>query len=322
MRDWKKLIFHKNLKKQLKIPKVSICIPAYNQVVYLQKNIDSVLSQTYTDYEIIVTDDSPSDIVKDLIEQYQRPDIIKYYKNDTALGSPENWNESIRRSSGEYIKILHHDDYFNGENSLTKYVALLDNNPGADFAFSATRAIEPGIREWEHRISNRELEELKKDPLLLYRNNIIGAPSTTIYRRKIELFFDNNLKWLVDIEFYLRVMEQNSNIIYSTETLVVTCLAEGRVTDFCIDNKEVEVYEYLYVLNSIYAKKNKYPGKLVNNVLLKTIAVIDDYGIKNQQDIVSAGYTDKLPGKMKTYLALKSIGALPAKIYRKLLREF
>jgi len=306
----------------LKIPKVSICIPAYDQVDYLKKNIDSVLSQTYTDYEIIITDDSPSDIVKDFIQQYQQPDIIKYYKNDTALGSPENWNECIRRASGEYIKILHHDDYFSNEVSLAKYVGLLDNNPGADFAFSATLAIEPGIREWEHRISNTELEGLKKDPLLLYRNNIIGAPSTTIYRRKIELFFDKNLKWLVDIEFYLRVIELNRNIIYSRESLVVTCLAEGRVTDFCIDNKEVEVYEYVYVLNSIYAKKNKYSGKAVNNVLLKTIAVIDAYGIKNQQDIVSGGYTDRLSGKLKTYLIIKSIGALPAKIYRKLLREF
>ena len=82
----------------MKIPKVSICIPAYDQVDYLKKNIDSVLVQTYTKYEIIVTDDSPSDIVKDLIQQYQRPDIIKYYKNDTALGTPENWNEGIRRA--------------------------------------------------------------------------------------------------------------------------------------------------------------------------------------------------------------------------------
>ena len=304
------------------MPKVSVCIPAYNQAVYLKKTIYSVLKQSFDDYEIIITDDSPNDTVKNLVSSFNRSDKIRYFKNEILLGSPENWNKGIRKAEGKYIKILHHDDYFKDKDSLAKYVALLDDNPGADFAFSATLAIEPGIREWEHRISASEMEGLKKDPLLLYCNNIIGAPSTTIFRKKIELFFDNNLKWLVDTEFYCRVMEQNSKIIYCAETLVVTCLAEGRVTDFCIDNKEVKVYEYAYVLNSISSKKNKYSNKALNNVLLKTIAVIDEYGIKNQQDVVSAGYTGRLTGKLKIYLSLKNISALPAKIYRKMLRDF
>ena len=50
-------------------PKVSICIPTYNQVIYLKRTIDSVFEQTYTDYEIIITDDSPTDVVFDVVKQ-------------------------------------------------------------------------------------------------------------------------------------------------------------------------------------------------------------------------------------------------------------
>ena len=67
------------------MPKVSICIPAYNQVAYLQRTIDSVLAQTFTDYEIIITDDSDNKLVKDFVEQYNLPGVIHYYKNVVNL---------------------------------------------------------------------------------------------------------------------------------------------------------------------------------------------------------------------------------------------
>ena len=305
----------------MKIPKVSICIPAYDQVDYLKKNIDSVLSQTYTDYEIIITDDSPSDIVKDFIQQYQQPDIIKYYKNDTALGSPENWNECIRRASGEYIKILHHDDYFSDELSLAKYVGLLDNNPGADFAFSATLAIEPGIREWEHRISNTELEGLKKDPLLLYRNNIIGAPSTTIIRNNPELRFDRNLKWHVDIEYYIRQITRNAKIAYSSELLVVTFLAEGRVSDECKGNKKVEVFEYFYLLGKIAIQRKSYSTSSYKNCILRAIKVCKDFEIKSLQDIRDCGYYNSVPNCIRLWLFMNSLSSSLGKLYLKFLRN-
>ena len=85
--------------------KVSICIPSYNQVKYLRRTIDSVLSQTYSDYEIIITDDSSTDIVFNLVREYESTGKIQYFKNKTPYGSPENWNEAIRLSKGEFVKI-------------------------------------------------------------------------------------------------------------------------------------------------------------------------------------------------------------------------
>lgn len=303
------------------MPKVSICIPAYNQAAHLKKTIDSVLVQTYRDYEIVITDDSPGSVVLDLVMAYNLPDRIRYYKNASTLGSPENWNESIRKASGEYIKILHHDDWFNFEDSLAKYVRLLDENPGTDFAFSATQAIFPKGVDWVHAISGKQLAALIAHPLLLYTNNIVGAPSTTILRNNPELRFDRNLKWHVDIEYYIRQISGNPNIAYSPELLVVTFLAEGRVSDECKGNKKVEVFEYFYLLNKISANERNYSNSSFKKCILRTIAICNEFEIKSVQDIRQCGYLGYIPLRITTWLAMNAISVKLGKLYLKFLRN-
>lgn len=301
--------------------KVSICIPAYNQAVHLKKTIDSVLCQTYHDYEIVITDDSPGTVVADLVMNYNLPDRIKYYKNASVLGSPENWNESIRKATGEYIKILHHDDWFNFEDSLSKYVQLLDENREADFAFSATQAIFPQGKDWVHKISEMQLSSLKEHPLLLYTNNLIGAPSTTIIRNSPTLHFDPNLKWHVDIEYYIRQIKNNPAIIYSPELLVVTFLADGRVSDECKGNKELEVFEYFYLLNLISSDKKNYSSSSYKNCILKAMTVCKEYEIKSVTDIRNCGYMGSIPHQIKTWMALNIVSPVLGKGYSKFLRN-
>lgn len=303
------------------MPKVSICIPAYNQAEHLKKAIDSIFRQTYTDYEIVITDDSPGMIVSDVVAGYNLPNKIKYFKNSSTLGSPENWNESIRKASGEYIKILHHDDWLNFDDSLAKYVKLLDDNPGVDFAFSATQAINPKGEDWEHRITTEDLQALKNNQLILCSNNLIGAPSTTIFRRNDELKFDSNLKWHVDIENYLRQIRRNNNIVYSPELLVVTFIAEGRVSDACFGNKEVEVFEYFYLLDKIGKSKYLYSTSALKTCLLQAIIICNNYKIKTLRDIGNCGYSGKVHQSIKIWLILNNFSSVLGKLYLKFLRR-
>ena len=303
------------------MPKVSICIPAYNEAEHLKTTIDAILIQTYQDYEIVITDDSPRTIVADLVTNYNLPEKIKYFKNTTILGSPENWNESILKASGEYIKILHHDDWLNFDDSLVKYVRLLDENPGADFAFSATQAIYPQGVDWIHEISESQLVELKNHPLLLYSNNIVGAPSTTIIRNNPELRFDRNLKWHVDIEYYIRQITRNAKIAYSSELLVVTFLAEGRVSDKCKGNKKVEVFEYFYLLGKIAIQRKSYSTSSYKNCILRAIKVCKDFEIKSLQDIRDCGYYSSVPNCIRLWLLMNSLSSSLGKLYLKFLRN-
>ncbi|MGN6267184.1 MAG: glycosyltransferase family 2 protein [Ginsengibacter sp.] len=305
----------------LKIPKVSVCIPAYNQPECLKITLDSVIRQTYKDFEIIITDDSPGDLVKNFICQYpDKEKKIKYYKNQIRLGTPENWNECIRRSTGEYIKILHHDDYLNSESSLAKFVQLLDDNPKSDFAFCAIQ-LAPQRGAMYHRIISRNLvNAIQANPLLLFADNWIGAPSTTIFRKKSDILFNKNLKWIVDVEFYLEQMRTNRRIVYLPELLVLIGLQKGRVSDQCINNKQIQVYEYLTLLEKIYAQENTYDRKSINSCIIQVIYIFNTYGIRSRKDIAACGYFGRIPTKISFYLLIISTSTFLARLYVKILR--
>ena len=304
------------------MPKVSVCIPAYNQVKYLKKAIDSVLMQTFTDYEIIITDDSTTDIVKDFVITYNKRDIIKYYKNLLKLGTPENWNEAIRKSSGEYIKILHHDDWLNYDDSLAKYVALLDDNPEVDFAFSATQAKFPGGENWVHRISSADVAKIEENVLNLYTGILIGSPSATIYKKKTGLFFDVNLKWIVDIEFYIRQICINKKVAYSTDLLVVTFGADGRVSEECMNNKQVEVFEYFYTLETIYKSKERYSQRSLNDCVVTALKICNKYKIKSYEEIRESGFKGKISFKIGHYFKLNNAVSFMGRYFIKALSRF
>lgn len=302
------------------MPKVSICIPAYNQAAYLKKTIDSVLFQTFDDYEIIITDDSPNESVKDLVNSFDRNDTIKYFKNAFTLGSPENWNEGLRNANGEYIKILHHDDWLYDENSLGNYVALLDKNEQADFAFSATKACSTLNGDYIHSATHEQLKSLRKEPTVLYSNNFVGAPSNTIFRNKKDFHFDKNIKWLVDIDFYIRMLQSNGTFVFTDAVLSVTNLPEGRVSDHCANDKNIELFEYFYVLNKLRHFKNKMLKKSYTQLLLEAIRICNKYLVFDKSDIRQSGYTGAIPLPILTYFKLYKASKLSARAYLKMLR--
>jgi glycosyltransferase involved in cell wall biosynthesis len=302
------------------VPKVSVCIPAYNQAVYLKKTIDSVLAQTFDDYEIIITDDSPNDSVKHLVTSFGRTDKIKYWKNTISLGSPENWNESLRKASGTYIKILHHDDWLFDENSLEKYVMLLEKNPSADFAFSATKATSLHHEDYIHCADKKQLQELSANPGILFNNNFVGAPSTTIFRHKKGFLFDKNLKWLVDVEFYIRMLQSNKSFVFTDEVLSITHKPDGRVSDECANNKEVELYEYFYVLNKLIHTKKTLTKEARSSLILEAIRICKKYSVIDKTEIQQSGYSGPIPSQILTYFKLSKASKLSARAYLKIIR--
>jgi FkbM family methyltransferase len=234
-------------------PKVSICIPTYKQIDYLRKTLDSISIQKYSDYEIIITDDSPDDSVKELLKEFDFKDKLKYFKNKIRLDTPENWNEAVRQASGEYIKMLHHDDWFKDENSLGEFAKMLDRNPEADFSFSSSEAMGKACEFLFLHIPNeKQIESLKNDPNILFFGNFVGAPSATIYRKIINLKYDINLKWLVDIDFYIRILKNNKNFVYSKIPLI-NVMTEGthQVTREVQNNKCIEIKENIYLYSKI-----------------------------------------------------------------------
>ncbi len=108
--------------------KVSVLMPVYKtHEEYLKKAIESILNQTFKDFEFLILDDCPSDSREDIIKAY-KDDRIVYYKNEKNLGISASRNKLLDMAKGEYIAVFDHDDISN-QQRLEKQVAYLDAHP-------------------------------------------------------------------------------------------------------------------------------------------------------------------------------------------------
>ncbi len=232
------------------MPKVSICIPAYKHIDFLKRALDSCFIQEFTDFEVVITDDSPNWDVGDFILAYGHNDKIKYYKNDVSLGTPTNWNASIKKAEGLYIKILHHDDWFFDQYSLGCFVDLLDNNPSAAVGFLTSVKCCFEKNETEIIYPNKSwLEFLNSNPYNLLYGNAIGSPSASIFRNYPEFqYFDQKLKWFVDVEAYANLISTKGNCVAGSEKGIYIGISKRQITNDLENNEDVVIFELFYCL--------------------------------------------------------------------------
>jgi len=161
-----------------------------------------------------------------------------------VLGTPENWNEAIRKASGSWIKLMHDDDWFANENSLqTFYDATLEKRE-CSFFFSAYNNIYAGKNLQESVYLNWMGKFLlKRSPLNLFKKQYIGNPSCTLIKREVSLFYDNHFKWVVDFEYYIRVLRKTQKYYYINQVLINVGLNEDQVTKSTFRKPGVEIPE-------------------------------------------------------------------------------
>jgi glycosyltransferase involved in cell wall biosynthesis len=112
---------------EVRHPLVSVVIPAYNREKDILRALNSVISQTYKDFEIIIVDDGSQDRTKEVIIPYLKEGKVKYlYQNNQ--GASEAMNNGIKDAQGKYIALLHSDDYWSDDKKLEKQVNFLEKN--------------------------------------------------------------------------------------------------------------------------------------------------------------------------------------------------
>lgn len=254
-------------------PAVSICVPAYNQPTLLARTVASIFEQDFTDFEVVVTDDSDGCACFDALKSWQSDPRLRYYHNPKPLGSPENWNAALRHARGELIKFMHHDDWFATKNSLRAFVTALNDNKFADFAFSAANACEDdGNVIFVHKPSPEQIAKLSSRPSFLLFCNLIGPPSSTIFRANSSFSFDVRFRWIVDIDAYMFFLKKNPKIVYIAEALVnVSINGEHQVTRALAQSPGVRIYESLclYAKHQPQTLLERWYGLLGINALVK-----------------------------------------------------
>jgi glycosyltransferase involved in cell wall biosynthesis len=122
--------------------RVSIGLPVFNGEKYLGQAIDSILSQTYEDFELVISDNASTDKTREICREYAKRDgRISYYRSERNFGAPWNFNRVVKLSSGVYFKWAAHDDVLAPE-YLQKCVRVLDDDASVVLCHSKTGRID------------------------------------------------------------------------------------------------------------------------------------------------------------------------------------
>jgi len=229
--------------------KVSVIIPAYNAEKYIREAIDSVLNQTFKDFEIVVINDGSTD---------KTPKILKSYGNKIRWKSQENkglapaMNEGIKMAKGEYIAYIDADDICLLERFEIQ-VKYLDEHPDIGLVYSDFYQIDE---------NNKILGKIKSQPfdnLFLLQNNYMGK-STVMHRRKcldeVGLFDDENFRnYDNDWEMWIRISEK-FGIGYIDKLLIKYRLHSNSLLSIR-SNKENFRHSHIKIIKKTYKRRGK-----------------------------------------------------------------
>jgi glycosyltransferase involved in cell wall biosynthesis len=285
----------------MQTPYISICIPAYEYDYLLKRCLNSIISQSYDNYEVVITDDSRHDELRSVVETFN-DSRIRYYKNDIPLGSPENWNKSVQLARGEIIKILHHDDWFSDNQSLHELAHYFLSDASVKGIFcNFNKADEKGLIP-NRPLSTASFDKIVQQPERLLYANFLGAPSVFTFRRTVLYQFDNRYKWYVDVVYYIHYLINEGNARYINSRLVnVTSNAQTQITNTL--NKEKKVQELIWAFERYdFFKKPYYKNFLL---FIYIVEVFKKYNIYKVQLSALSTSSDTVKSLYHCYVASK-----------------
>jgi glycosyltransferase involved in cell wall biosynthesis len=195
-------------------PTVSVCMPTYNYARYLPEAIESVLRQSYGDFELLIIDDCSQDNSVAIIKKYAQLDgRIVYKVNESNVGMVRNWNLCLKNTNGKYVKFLFGDDVLASPDALKKMVSIVESEADAVLVASSRYIMNEnseitGIQSdyigQDRRCGTEVIQEC-----LLEQQNKIGEPSVVLFRREnAERGFNEKYKQIVDLEMWFHILEQ------------------------------------------------------------------------------------------------------------------
>lgn len=190
-------------------PKVSVLIPAYNYGHFLDETIQSVLDQTFTDFELVIVDNHSTDNTVAVVQSYLSDSRVSFYQNETNLGLVGNWNKCLGHAQGKYIKFLCADDKLHPQ-LLEKFVAVLDQHQNVALVSSYTQSFGRGSGIWPlPPYTGLVSGHLARERFIKYNDpNWLYAPTAVMFRKSgLQVGpFNAQLFMKTDKEFYIRLL--------------------------------------------------------------------------------------------------------------------
>lgn len=229
-------------------PFFSIAIPTYEMKgcgeEFLSFSLGKLHKQTFKDFEVIISDHSQDYIIEDLCNRWKENININYFKNNYKVGgSSPNINNAIKNSNGKWIKFLWQDDFLFNKESLETTKKNIDANENSFWFASACEHSNDGVNMYRpfYPSWNNDIH---------LGNNSISSPSViTIKNVDDKYYFNEDLIWLMDVEYYKRMYDKFGEPTYINEITVVNRTWSDSVSNTLsneIKNKEVKLMSEKY----------------------------------------------------------------------------
>ena len=203
---WRGVLGIKGNVRKIPMPLVSVVTAAYNAEKTLEKTIESVINQTYFNWEYIIVDDASTDQTFSIMMRFKSeyPDKIKVLRNNTNLKQGKSRNKAIKASKGKYVTNIDSDDLME-KDRLFEQVKFLEGNTDVDICYGGHTTISIDGKITSAYIPPLEWDENK----MLNKQNLINH-NTTMFRGKI--LYDENWEYAEDYSTWLRTLKIGGKI--------------------------------------------------------------------------------------------------------------
>jgi len=282
-------------------PLISICIPTYNRPELLKKLLDSIQQQTFKNFEIIINDNSSTKEVELLINSYKNSLPVSYQRNQPSVSAGENCIKVMQRATGEWIKMMHDDDWFDSKDALQLFAdAALYS--GKDFIFCGSTQVwlDSDKKQKDILTPDRKLM-LDTSIFSLFYLNVIGHPSVAMHRKDTSIQYDPKFNWVLDIDFYTRYLLSHPGYYYISQTAVNIGKNITQETHKYYKNIRVELPEHFFLLAKYpqdLCLKDEYVFHVIWNMLRR-------YKIKSIDQIYASGYKGIMPSKVEEIITFQ-----------------
>lgn len=249
------------------MPKISVIIPYYNAEKYIARTIQSVLDQTYSDFEVIIVDDGSSDRGIEICRAFNDPRIKIIRQANRGL--PGARNTGIRHAQCDYIALLDSDDLWS-PHKLDRHIAHLEQNPDVGISFCYSEFIDESDKRLGIYQKSKQLTGIMPDDILC--RNPVGNGSSAVLRREMleaikfqdnryglveDCYFDESFKRAEDVEFWLRTsITTDWSIAGIPEVLTYYRIGSGGLS--------ANAVEQLYALNQVIEKTRTYAPDVID----------------------------------------------------------
>lgn len=243
------------------IPRVSVILPAYNRETLVARAIDSVLAQTYDDFELIVVDDASKDGTRAVLERYRDHPKVRLILSDVNRGGSGARNLGIEAARGEMIGFQDSDDVWL-THKLAAQVAALDANPQAGLCYCASIFSE-GTQTYyipDHHIKQFDGDMSRE----MLRRNATSTQTLLMRRAVLDASgaFDAGLKRFQDWDLMIRVA-QVAPFVFLPEPMAVIFATPGNISSVVVNDaisrgRILEKYADLFEKSPEHGARNHY----------------------------------------------------------------